>query len=60
MAELPVEPRLGKMIIFAVVLKCLDPVVVLSCAMAYKDPCKQTFISSNSFASFVSFRSFPP
>ncbi|CAB4026109.1 probable ATP-dependent RNA helicase YTHDC2, partial [Paramuricea clavata] len=38
LAELPVEPRLGKMILFSIVLKCLDPVVVLACAMAYKDP----------------------
>ena len=44
LAELPVEPRLAKMILFAVVLKCLDPVVVLACAMAYKDPCKFRFI----------------
>ncbi|XP_028394587.1 3'-5' RNA helicase YTHDC2-like [Dendronephthya gigantea] len=38
LAEFPVEPRLGKMILFSVVLKCVDPVVVVSCAMAYKDP----------------------
>lgn len=39
LAELPVEPRLGKMVLFSVILKCLDPVVVVVSAMAYKDPC---------------------
>ena len=45
LADLPVEPRLGKAILFSVVLKCLDPVVVLACAMSYKDPCKHCFPS---------------
>jgi HrpA-like RNA helicase len=52
LAELPVEPRLGKMILFSVVLKCLDPAVVLACAMAYKDPCMHCFISFLSICSF--------
>ncbi|XP_048505988.1 3'-5' RNA helicase YTHDC2-like isoform X2 [Athalia rosae] len=36
--DLPVEPRLGKMLLYAVVLKCLDPILTIVCGLAYKDP----------------------
>ncbi|KAJ1522358.1 hypothetical protein ONE63_002650 [Megalurothrips usitatus] len=36
--DLPVEPRLGKMLLHSVVLKCLDPVLTIVCTLAYKDP----------------------
>jgi len=39
LADLPVEPRYGKMILYSVVLKCLDPILTIACALAYKDPC---------------------
>jgi HrpA-like RNA helicase len=29
LADLPVEPRLGKMVLYAVVLKCLDPILTI-------------------------------
>ncbi|XP_071478246.1 3'-5' RNA helicase YTHDC2-like [Diadema antillarum] len=38
LADLPVDPRLGKMVLYAIVLKCLDPVLTIVCALAYKDP----------------------
>lgn len=38
LADLPIEPRLGKMVLYAVVLKCLDPVLTIVCSLAYKDP----------------------
>ncbi|XP_041567027.1 3'-5' RNA helicase YTHDC2 isoform X3 [Taeniopygia guttata] len=38
LTELPVEPHLGKMVLYAVVLKCLDPVLTIACALAYRDP----------------------
>ncbi|UYV78743.1 YTHDC2 [Cordylochernes scorpioides] len=37
--DLPIDPRLGKMVLYSVVLKCLDPVLTIVCALAYKDPC---------------------
>ena len=40
LADLPVEPRYGKMILYSVVLKCLDPILTIACALAYKDPCR--------------------
>ena len=40
LADLPVEPRLGKMVLYSIVLKCLDPVLTIVCALAYRDPCK--------------------
>lgn len=36
--DLPVEPRLGKMLLYAVVLKCLDPILTIVCSLAYRDP----------------------
>ncbi|XP_029921977.1 3'-5' RNA helicase YTHDC2 isoform X2 [Myripristis murdjan] len=38
LADLPVEPHLGKMVLCAVVLKCLDPILTIACALAYGDP----------------------
>lgn len=38
LADLPVEPRYGKMILYSVVLKCLDPILTIACSLAYKDP----------------------
>lgn len=43
LADLPIEPHLGKMVLYSIVLKCLDPILTIACALAYKDPCK--FIS---------------
>ncbi|GAB6019416.1 3'-5' RNA helicase ythdc2 [Chamberlinius hualienensis] len=36
--DLPIDPRLGKMILYSVVLKCLDPILTIACMLAYKDP----------------------
>lgn len=36
--DLPIEPRLGKMLLNAILLKCLDPVLTIVCTLAYKDP----------------------
>ncbi|XP_068608854.1 3'-5' RNA helicase YTHDC2 [Brachionichthys hirsutus] len=38
LADLPLEPHLGKMVLCAVVLKCLDPVLTIACTLAYRDP----------------------
>lgn len=34
--DLPIEPRLGKMLLHGVVLKCLDPILTIVCCLAYK------------------------
>ena len=34
--DLPVEPRLGKTILYAVGLKCLDPVLTIVACLSYK------------------------
>lgn len=36
--ELPVEPRLGKMLLTASVLHCLDPVLTIVCCLSHRDP----------------------
>ncbi|KAM6902347.1 3'-5' RNA helicase YTHDC2 [Xenentodon cancila] len=38
LADLPVEPHLGKMVLCGVVLKCLDPILTIACTVAYRDP----------------------
>uniref|UniRef100_A0A3B5AQ11 RNA helicase n=1 Tax=Stegastes partitus TaxID=144197 RepID=A0A3B5AQ11_9TELE len=38
LADLPVEPHLGKMVLCGVVLKCLDPILTIACTLAYRDP----------------------
>ncbi|XP_058878708.1 3'-5' RNA helicase YTHDC2-like [Acipenser ruthenus] len=38
LADLPVEPHFGKMVLCAVVLKCLDPILTIACTLAYRDP----------------------
>uniref|UniRef100_A0A0B7AQ95 RNA helicase n=1 Tax=Arion vulgaris TaxID=1028688 RepID=A0A0B7AQ95_9EUPU len=39
LSDLPIEPRLGKIILYSVVLKCLDPVLTIVSTLSYKDPC---------------------
>ncbi|ROT84085.1 putative ATP-dependent RNA helicase YTHDC2 [Penaeus vannamei] len=36
--DLPLPPRLAKMVITATVLKCLDPVLTVAACLSYKDP----------------------
>ena len=36
--DLPIEPRLGKMVLASVVLKCLDPILTIVCSLSYRDP----------------------
>uniref|UniRef100_A0A3Q3E053 RNA helicase n=1 Tax=Hippocampus comes TaxID=109280 RepID=A0A3Q3E053_HIPCM len=38
LADLPVEPHLGKMVLCAVVLRCLDPILTIACTLGYRDP----------------------
>ncbi|CAH2049582.1 unnamed protein product, partial [Iphiclides podalirius] len=36
--DLTVEPKLGKMLLYACVMKCLDPVLTIVCSLANKEP----------------------
>ena len=38
LASLPLPPALGKMLLYAVLYGCLDPVLTVACCMAYRDP----------------------
>ncbi|XP_065188763.1 3'-5' RNA helicase YTHDC2-like isoform X2 [Sycon ciliatum] len=38
LSVLSVEPRLGKMVLYSVLFCCLEPVVIIACALAYRDP----------------------
>ena len=43
LADLPVDPHLGKMVLNSIVLKCIDPVLTIVCSLSYKDPCKCSY-----------------
>ena len=34
--DLPIEPRLGKMLLYSIILKCLDPIMTIVSCVAYK------------------------
>lgn len=53
LADLPVEPHLGKMVLCAVVLKCLDPILTIACTLAYRDPFVLPSLGSQKKASFM-------
>ena len=36
LAALPLPPRIGKMLLYGVLFGCLDPVLTVTCAMAYR------------------------
>ncbi|KAJ8954936.1 hypothetical protein NQ318_000366 [Aromia moschata] len=38
LAQLTIEPRLGKMLIYSVIFRCLEPILTLTAAMTHKDP----------------------
>lgn len=38
LAKLPVDPRVGKMILFGAIFSCLDPVLTVASVLGFKDP----------------------
>ncbi|CAI9565361.1 unnamed protein product [Staurois parvus] len=38
LARLPVEPHIGKMILFGALFGCLDPVLTIAASLSFKDP----------------------
>ena len=38
LAVLPLPPRIGKMLLYALMFRCLDPVLTVACVGAYRDP----------------------
>ncbi|XP_065600330.1 3'-5' RNA helicase YTHDC2 [Cyrtonyx montezumae] len=53
LAKLDVEPHLGKMVLCAIVLKCLDPVLTIASALAYRDPFVLPALASQKCAAVV-------
>ncbi|KAL0965522.1 hypothetical protein UPYG_G00282400 [Umbra pygmaea] len=58
LADLPVEPHLGKMVLCAVVLKCLDPILTITCTLAHRDPFVLPSQASQKRASMLSRKRF--
>ena len=40
LVDLPIDPRLGKIILFGITMKCLDSVLTIATCLAYRDPCE--------------------
>jgi ATP-dependent RNA helicase DHX36 len=38
LAQLPMDPQLGKMILLAALFRCLDPVLSIAASLSFKDP----------------------
>ena len=38
LVEMPVDPQHGKIIIFGIALKCLDPAVIIAACLSYREP----------------------
>jgi HrpA-like RNA helicase len=38
LAMLPVEPKLGKMLIFGAIFNCLDPILTIVAGLSVRDP----------------------
>ena len=38
LADLPVHPKIGKMLLLAILFDCFDPVLVAACCLAYREP----------------------
>ncbi|KFQ20659.1 putative ATP-dependent RNA helicase YTHDC2, partial [Mesitornis unicolor] len=55
---LPIEPHLGKMVVCAVVLKCLDPILTIACTLAYRDPFVLPTLASQKRAAMLSRKRF--
>lgn len=36
LAQLSIEPKLGKMLIYGVIFRCLEPILTLAAAMSHK------------------------
>ena len=38
LAQLPVEPQIGKMLLFGAIFSCIDPVLTIAACLSFKDP----------------------
>ena len=36
LAALPLEPQLGKLLLYGILFDCVDPIMTIACAMAYR------------------------
>lgn len=36
LAALPLPPHLGKLILYGLLFRCLDPIIIVACAMSYR------------------------
>lgn len=46
LVNMPIELNLAKMILFSISMKCLEPIVVISCSISVGEPCKFDIIMS--------------
>ena len=54
LAALPLPPRIGKMLLYGVLFGCLDPVLTVTCAMAYRCAQPANLIAESSWCASCS------
>ena len=47
LATLPVDPRVGKIILFGAIFSCLDPVLTVASVLGFKDPFVSPLVSGS-------------
>uniref|UniRef100_A0A8C4NMV1 YTH domain-containing protein n=1 Tax=Eptatretus burgeri TaxID=7764 RepID=A0A8C4NMV1_EPTBU len=58
LSDFPIEPRLVKMVLSSVMLKCLDPVLTIVCSLAHREPFLMPSQSSQGHAAWACRRKF--
>lgn len=47
LARMPTDPHTGKMLLFAALFRCLDPVLTVAASLSFKDAFVIPLVSSN-------------
>jgi ATP-dependent RNA helicase DHX36 len=46
LAQIPLDPHTGKMILFGAIFGCLDPILSIAACLSFKDPFVTPLVSS--------------
>ena len=54
LANLPVNPRIGKIILFGAIFSCLDPILTIASALGFKEPFVIPLVSGLTSSDYLS------
>lgn len=49
LAKMPLDPQIGKMLLMAVTMSCLNPILSIAATLSFKDPFFLPLVSTNVF-----------